>query len=131
MRIRLVLPLIPLLLAACSSGGGGPTSATSCTYAARVNGADYALYVEVGADRVGPEYTRTVRQRGCDDVIIYGDPAPEKWRDGDSSFAAHTPLYTSLDEPASEVLLVRWTDGKYLELRKLPHPGSPAAGGTH
>jgi len=129
MRLRLALPLIAMLLAACSSLAG-PSSSASCTYAAQVNGTSYALYVEASADRVGPEFTRTLRQRGCDDVVVAGERASERWRDGDSSFPANTPLYASRDEPASDVLLVRWFDGKYVELRKLPHPGSPAAGGT-
>lgn len=121
-----VIPL--LVLAACSQESGGPTGLASCTYAVRLGGADYGLYTEDGATRVGAEVGRTLRQRGCDDVLIRGNPLPEAWRNGDSSFPANTPLYASLDEPTSELVLVRW-DGKYLQLRKLPHPGSPAAGG--
>ena len=127
MRIRFVLPLIPLLLGGCKST---PTSATaSCVMGARVDNADYGQYSVVSADRVGAEFTRTTRQRGCDDVIISGQPAPEAWRNGDSSFAPNTPLYASLDEPTSDVLLARLGDGQYMVLRRLPHPGSPAAGG--
>ncbi|HEX8906047.1 MAG TPA: hypothetical protein VF771_14460 [Longimicrobiaceae bacterium] len=126
MRFRLLLPLLPLLAAACS--GGPTTAAGSCTYAARVNDTDYGWYRQASADNVGPEFTRTLRHRECDDVIEFGT-AHEPWRNGDSSFAANTPLYAALDEPPSEVLLVRWYDGTWMELRKLPHPGSPAAGG--
>jgi len=85
-----------------------------------VNDADYGQYAPISADRVGPEFTRTLRQRDCEDVIVFGEPAPERWRNGDSSFAAGTPLYASLDHPTSEVLLVAKGDGTYLELRRLP-----------
>jgi hypothetical protein len=126
MRLRLVLPLLPIVLAACSGGVTNP--AGTCVAGARVNDTDYGQYVEANPDRVGPEFTRTLRQRGCEDAIEFGQPAPERWRNGDSSFPAGTPLYASLDEPTSEVLLVARGDGRFVELRRLPHPGSPAAG---
>ncbi len=117
MRLRFVLPLLPLLLGACSRS---TTSATAlCILAAHVDGADYGQNVQVSADRVGPVFTRTVRQRGCDDVIISGEPAPERWRDGDSSFPANTPLHASLDHPTAEVLLAPMPDGSWLELRRI------------
>ena len=124
MRLRNLLPLLPILSAACSGITG---SAGSCVQAARVNDTDYAQYQQTSADRVGAEFTRTLRQRGCDDVIVNGERS-EAWRNGDSSFPAGTALYASLDEPTSEVLLVHMPWG-WVELRKLPHPGSPAAGG--
>ncbi|HYH82046.1 MAG TPA: hypothetical protein VEX86_19725 [Longimicrobium sp.] len=130
MRLRLVLSLLPIVLvAACSKSVTGGAAA-SCVMAAKVGDVEYGQFGEVSADRVGPEFTRTVRHRGCDDVIIWGEPSPERWKSGDSSFPAGTPLYASLDDPTSDVLLVRRGDGRYMALRKFPHPGSPAAGGT-
>lgn len=119
MRIRLVIPVLTLLLAACASNPINP--AGLCTHAARVGGVDYALAGPASPERVGAEFTRTQRQRGCEDVIEFGKPAPEAWRDGDSSFPANTPLHASLDHPTSEVLLVQWPDGRWTELRRLPH----------
>lgn len=126
MRLRVVLPFLAAVLAGCS-GGGGITAAGSCTYVARVGDVDYAAWGEVGADKVGPEFTRTTRQRDCEDVIIYGQPGPEPWKSGDSSFPAGTALYASKDYPTSTVLLVAWGDGRYMQLHTLPQPGSPAS----
>ena len=126
MRLRVVLPFLAAVLLGGCSGGQITSGYGSCTFVARVGDIDYAAWGEVGADRVGTEYIRTTRHRGCEDVIIDGEPGPEPWKSGDSSFAAGTPLYASKDYPTSEVLLVAWSDGRYLQLRKLPHPGSPA-----
>lgn len=116
MRLRFALPL--LLLAGCSPG---PVSAAGdCTLAAQVDGETYVPSGTASADRVGARYTQTVRQRGCDDVIEFGQPAPEAWRNGDSSFAPNTPLFASLDHPTSEVLLVEHPAGRWLELSRLP-----------
>jgi hypothetical protein len=116
MRFRLLLPLLPVLLGACSPGG--VTSAGDCAVEAQVDGAVYALSARVSGDRVGAEYTRTVRHRECEDVIEFGQPAPARWQNGDSSFPPNTPLHVSLDEPSSEVLLVPAGDGAWIELRR-------------
>jgi hypothetical protein len=102
MRLRFLLPLLPILAAACSVITG---SAADCVHAARVNDANYVLDQPTSADRAGAEFTRTLRQRGCDDVIVNGQQS-EAWRNGDSSFPAGTPLYASLDGPTSEELVV-------------------------
>ena len=124
MRLRFVLPLLAVVFAGCSSGA--PTVAGACTVAARIGDITYSGYGEVSADRVGPEFTRTTRRRDCDDVIIYGEPRAEGWKSGDSSYPPNTPLYASLDHPTSEVLIVDEGGSRFLQLRKLPHPGSPA-----
>lgn len=118
MRLRLLLPLLPILVGACSSS---PTDGSAdCVQAVRVGGADYVLSGQASADRVGPEFTRTLRQRGCDDVIVAGAPASERWRDGDSSLAPDTPLYASLDHPTSEALIAPMGGGSWGEFRRLP-----------
>lgn len=124
MRFRLVLPLLALVVAACSSGGGTEV-AGACTVSVRVGDIGYAGFGEVSADRVGPEITRTLRQRDCDDVRIFGEPEPEGWKSGDSSFDPGTPVYTSLDYPIDKAVVVHW-GGRYLLLHTLPHPGSLA-----
>ena len=126
MRLRVVISfLAAAVLGGCS--GGKITAAGSCTYVARVGSVDYAAWGEVGADKVGAEFTRTIRQRDCEDVIIQGQPGPEPWKSGDSSFPAGTALYASKDYPTSKVLLVAWGDGRYMQLHTLPQPGSPAS----
>ena len=115
MRLRFILPL--LLLGACSRNPFG--AAASCAHGAQVDGHVYTLSGPASADRVGAVYTHTLRQRGCDDVREFGQPAPEAWRDGDSTFAPDTPLHASLDHPTSEVLLVL-RNGQWEELRRMP-----------
>jgi len=110
MRVRSLLPLLGILIGACSSS---PADAGLCTFAARVNDAMYILDGTVSADRVGPEFTRTLRQRDCVD----GDTDSVAWQNGDSSFAAGTPLHASVGQPTSEVLLAPLPDGRWLELR--------------
>ena len=90
-----------------------------CVQAVRVGGADYVLSGPASADRVGPEFTRTLRKRECDDVIVNG-AASERWRDGDSSLAPNTPLHASLDHPTSEALIAPMADGSWVEFRRLP-----------
>jgi hypothetical protein len=124
MRLRFVLPLLAVVVGGCSSST--TSVAGSCVLAARIGDVTYGEQGEVSADRVGPEFTRTTRWRDCEDVIIAGEPRPEGWKSGDSSFPPNTPLYASLDHPTSEVLLATWGDGRYVQLRRLPHPGSPA-----
>ena len=123
MQLRFVLPLLAVVVGGCSSGT--TSVAGACTVAARIGDITYAGYGPVSADRVGPEFTRTTRWRDCDDVIIFGEPRAEGWKSGDSSYPPNTPLYASLDHPTSEVLIVDH-GGQFLQLRKLPHPGSPA-----
>jgi hypothetical protein len=118
MRLRLLLPLLPLLLGACSPGGI-ISAAGDCTLVAQVDNVVYAVSANVSGARVGAEYTRTVRHRDCEDVIELGQPAPARWQNGDSSFAPNTPLHVSLDEPSSQVLLVPAGDGTWIELRRL------------
>ena len=111
MRVRFLLAPAFLLAGACSKS---PADAGLCTFAAQVGGELYVLEGTVSADRVGAEHTRTVRQLGC----IDGQSAPVAWQDGDSSFAPGTPLYASLDEPASEVLVTMLPSGRWLALRR-------------
>jgi len=114
MRLRFVLPLIPLLLGACQKST--TAVAGDCTLVAFVDGRHYTIAAAVSADRVGPEYVRTVRQRGCEDVIEFGKAVPDALREGDSSFLPNTPLHVKLGEPASTVLLVQAPDGAWHEM---------------
>lgn len=127
MRLLVVLPfLAAAVLGGCSSGTPTIKVAGACTLYAQINNIGYAAAGPVSADRVGPEYARTTRYRECEDVIIAGQPGPEPWKSGDSSFSPGTPLYTSLDHPTGKALVVQWS-GEYLLMHTLPHPGSLGA----
>jgi hypothetical protein len=120
MRLRHILPIAAVLLAGCSHNT--TAIAGSCIMAAKVDNAFYGLGAPVSASSVGVEYTKTTRYRDCEDVIEYGKAAPAPWVNGDSSFGPGTPLYTSLDHPTSEILLVKDGEGTFHEMRRLPNP---------
>ncbi|HEX8244291.1 MAG TPA: hypothetical protein VF541_12360 [Longimicrobium sp.] len=116
MRLRLLLPLLPAALAACSPGPS--SSAGDCILAAQVDGAIYGAAASATAEQAGPVYAHTMRQRGCDDVIEFGQPSPPAWQNGDSSFPPGTPLYAAVGRPTSEVLLVQ-SGPRWIELQRL------------
>jgi len=118
MRLRLLLLPVLLLAGACSPNPASP--ARLCVGGtARIDGISYGLSGPASADRVGAEYARTARQRGCEDVVEFGEPLPAEWEDGDSSFPPNTPLYVSPDHPVSEVLIAPRGDGTWIELHRL------------